>query len=151
MAKKLFSERHGQGKPRTAETVDEQSKTGLLGLLSAVFGQSFPLRCPDGTANAGCDTHSLRTMVAGYGLVWPQGVGPNDVADMQMFDLLEFSYEHVASPQQGGWHDYHRHHHFDYDQGQGRARREGEVVRLVPAAVEAALATAIFNTGDAAL
>jgi hypothetical protein len=172
--RKLFSERHGQGKPRTAEVLDEPTKTGLLGLVSSLidqdwFGLSFPSKCPDGTANAGCDVHSLRTMMAGYGVLWPQGVHANDATDVQLFDLIEFSYEYAAWPQKGGWHDYYRHHHFDYDQPQGRGRfledvnriferngiafelKDGEVIRVVPAAIEAPLAAAIFNTGDPAL
>ena len=99
--RRLFSERHGQGKPRTAETLDEPTKTGLLGVVSALidqdaFGLTFPLKCPDGTANSGCDTDSLRTMMAGYGLIWPQSAPAGDVSDFQVFDLIEFSYEHVA-------------------------------------------------------
>lgn len=172
--RRLFSERHGQGKPRTAEALDEPTKTGLLGVVSALidqdaFGLTFPLKCPDGTANSGCDTQSLRAVMAGYGLIWPPSAQAGDVSDFQVFDVIEFSYEQVAQPQKGGWHDYYRHHHFDYDQAQGRARfvetvnqiferngiafelKDGEIIRLVPGAIQASLATAIFNTGDRAL
>ena len=172
--RQLFTERHGQGKPRTSEILDDAARTGLLGLVSSLidqdwFGLSFPAKCPDGTANAGCDTHNLRTMMAGYGVIWPQGGREDMPSDGQVFDLLEFTYETVAFPLKGGWHDYYRHHHFDYDQPQGRGRfqsdvnriferngiayelKDGEVIRLVPAAIEATLHAAIFNTGDQAL
>ncbi len=172
--RKLFTERHGQGKPRTSEAIDQPTRMGLLGLVSSLidqdwFGLSFPAKCPDGTANAGCDTLSLRTIMEGYGVIWPQGAREDATTEPEIFDLLEFSYEKLAFPKRGGWHDYHRHHHFDYDQEQGRAQftedvnriferngiayemKDGEIIRLVPAAIEATLATAIFKTGDQAL
>ncbi len=174
MAKRLFTERHGQGKPRTAELLDGASKTGLVAMVAALvdqdwFGKSYPSRCPDGTANAGCDRHSLQASMAGYGLVWPRPSDVEELADGQVFDLLEFSYEMLALPIEKDFHGYYRHHHFDYDQPRGRVRfaeevnriferngiafelKDGEVVRLMPSPIAEPLATAIFDTGDPTL
>ena len=58
MMKKLFTERHGEGKPRVAETLDDATREGLLTLVSARideewFGLSFNEKCSDGYAYTG--------------------------------------------------------------------------------------------------
>jgi hypothetical protein len=39
--RKLFTERHGQGKPRTAEILDDAARTGLLGFVSSLIDQDW--------------------------------------------------------------------------------------------------------------
>lgn len=130
--RRLFTDRHGQGKPRTAEVLDEATKFGLLELVSTKigqewFGEAFPEMCDDGYGNSGCDRQSLRKMLAAYSVIDPDDVPHADVSDAQLFDLLEFSYEKVALPLEGSWHDYMRHHHYDYDQPKGRVQFQEEV------------------------
>jgi hypothetical protein len=58
--KKLFTERHGEGKARVAEILDYATREGLVTLVSARihedwFGLSFNEKCGDGYAYAGTD------------------------------------------------------------------------------------------------
>lgn len=173
--RKLFTERHGQAKPRTSEALDETTRSGLLTLVSARieeewFGLSFPNKCGDGYAYAGTDFDRLRDTMKGYSVLWPADVDrdhcPDDGA---VFDLVEFAYEFIAEAKDPSYHSYMGHTHYGYDRETGRKRfahdvnrlferngmafelTHGEVTRLAPAALDEALAEAVFNTGDAAL
>jgi hypothetical protein len=177
MVKKLFTERYGMAPPRIGEELTTEATTALLGLVNARidenwFGEQFPDMCPDGPLNIGCDIRKLQTALAGYRVIWPKdwpdGNG-NAPDDPQIFDLLEFSYEHIALPQAYSHHGFFRHDHLSYDTDVGRQRfatdvnriferqglafelREGEIVRLAPTGLQEALATTIFQTGDADL
>ena len=174
--KRLFTERHGSTKPRVAEVLDEVTRSALLTLLRARmdeewFGLSFPQKCDDGHAYAGTDFTKLRATMDGYGLLWPkQEIDPdNPPPDGQIFDVIEFSYEHVAAALNPTFHSYMSHSHYAYDQETGRdkfaqdvnriferngvafALVEGEVTRLAPALIDDLLAQTIFRTGDADL
>jgi hypothetical protein len=173
MQKKLFTERHGGTKPRVQETLDDATRNGLLANVNTKFtteclGYAFPFECQDGQGNAGCDTTKLQTMMAAFGVIWPDTKldGFETPTDPQMFDLLEYVYEHVAEPSEGNWHSFWHHFHYSYDVDAGRTKFEqevnriferngiaynlqgGEVVRIAPAFLDAALAEAMFKTGD---
>ncbi|MBZ0089260.1 MAG: hypothetical protein K8H90_02665 [Thermoanaerobaculia bacterium] len=68
MMKRLFTERHGEGKARVAKSLDDGTREGLLTLVSARIdekwcGRSFNEKCGDGYAYAGTDLTRLgRTM-----------------------------------------------------------------------------------------
>ena len=52
--KKLFTERHGEAKPRVAEALDDATRDGLLTLVAARideewFGLTFPNKCSAAT------------------------------------------------------------------------------------------------------
>jgi hypothetical protein len=172
--KKLFTDRHGQGKPRTAEALDDTTRLGLLELVSTKiqqgwFGESFPHMCDDGYGNAGCDVERMRKMLGAYSVIDPMDRDSRDSSDPQVFDLLEFSYEKISFPIEGDWHSYMRHNHYSYDQDKGRSEFQadvnrilerngiafelidGEVKRLAPAGFHEALGTATFKTGDGPL
>ena len=174
--RRLFTERHGGLKPRMSELLDEVTRTGLVALVSARmdeqwFGQSFPFACQDGRGNAGTDTLKLRAMLEAYGVIWPEDWRRSEERpdDGQVFDLLEFSYEHIAEPNDYETHSYHGHSHYTYDREAGQNKfesevnriferngiafesRQGEVIRLAPTALAESLAESIFKTGDAAL
>lgn len=174
--RRLFTERHGGLKPRTAESLDTATKKGLLELISARvdeqwFGQAFPFACQDGHGNAGTDTGKLRAMLATYDVIWPDDWKRSDDSptDGQIFDLLEFSYEHIAEPNDYATHSYWGHSHYTYDQEKGRISfeteinriferngmafelRQGEVIRQAPTALAEALAESVFKTGDRSL
>ncbi|MGF6666309.1 hypothetical protein QF000_008042 [Paraburkholderia atlantica] len=174
--KKLFSERHGLARPRTAETLDTGTIEALIMLIRSRvdeewFGLSFPSNCPDGRGNAGTDLDKLQAMMKGYHLISPLDRFDPDQppSDSQVFDLLEFSYECVAEPEAGDFHSYFAHSHYSYNQDAGREKfahdvnrifernglafelQHGEVVRLAPAVLHEALARATFRTGDQAL
>jgi len=175
MMKKLFTERHGEGKPRVAEKLDDATREGLLTLVSARideewFGLSFNEKCGDGYAYAGTDLTRLGRTMKGYGIIWPHDVDrSNPPTDWQVFDLLEFSYEFIAEAKDPQYHSYMSHSHYSYDRESGRAKftndvnrtferngmafelKGGEVVRLAPAVLQEALAASAFHTGDATL
>ena len=174
--KKLFTERHGAAKPRVAEALDAVTRDALLNLVRARmdeewFGLQFPDKCGDGHAYAGTDFSKLEATMAGYGLLWPRQQFDPDAPppDGEVFDLVEFSYEHVAQALDPQFHSYMSHSHYRYDQDAGREKFaedvnriferngmafqlvDGEINRIAPAVFDEALSQAQFRTGDAAL
>ena len=172
--KKLFTDRHGQGKLRTAEALDDATRLGLIELVSAKiqqnwFGDAFPNMCDDGYGNAGCDVDRMRKMLSAFSVIDPTSRDSRDASDPEIFDLLEFSYEKIAFPIEGDWHSFMRHSHYSYDQEKGRTEFQaevnrilerngiafelvdGEVKRIGPAGFQEALGTAAFKTGDGPL
>jgi hypothetical protein len=93
----------------------------------------------------------------------------DELSDAQIFDLLEFSFEHVAKPVPRDFHSYFSHQHYDYDQPAGRHElalevnrlfehnglayelRDGQVERLAPTVLQQVLTHQSFATGDATL
>lgn len=171
--KKLFTERHGAIKPQVAETLDATARDALLTLIRARmdeewFGLCFPERCRDGHAHAGTDFNKLRATMNGYGLLWPSEPFEHDClpTDGQVFDLVEFTYEHVAEALNPEFHSYGSHSHYSYDQLQGQAKfatdvnriferngiafelADGEVRRLIPVPLHQELTRSIVHTGD---
>src|SRR6266849_355884 len=131
--KRLFTERHGATRPRVQEELDNASRNGLLGVVEARiseewFGRSFPFDCQDGRGNAGTDQTKLKNMMAAYGIISPQEwrLAGKDPADGQVFDLLEFSFEHIAEPNAYEGHSFWGHSHFTYDLEAGRAKFQEE-------------------------
>jgi len=176
MQKKLFTERHGGAKARIQESLDDPTRTGLLATVTSrtsdeSFGNSFPFACQDGQGNAGCDLTALKAMMKTFHVVWPDGRNDDltPYSDGQIFDLLEFSYEHIALPEEGSWHSYWNHYHYSYDVSAGRSKFEqdvnriferngiaynlqgGEVVRIAPAFLDVSLSETLFQTGDSVL
>jgi hypothetical protein len=176
--KRLFTERHGGAVPRVKEDLDDVTRNGLMELVGARideewFGDSFPSMCPDGRGNSGCDKAKLETMMKAYGIIWPADLKnycrtgeAGSASDGQVFDLIEFSYEHVSEPTAHDFHSYFGHSHYSYDQKNGRQRFEqeinrlferngmafqlehGEVTRIAPIVLQETLAGTTFRTGD---
>jgi hypothetical protein len=176
MMKKLFTERRDGVKPRVQEALDTATRNGLLSMIKSRideqwFGNAFPLACQDGQGNAGCDTTKLQTMMATFGVIYPDDrtEGFQTPTDGQMFDLIEFSYEHIAEPDEGSYHSYWGHNHYAYGIAAGRDKFQqevnriferngiaygletGEVVRIAPAILHESLSEAVFKTGDGPL
>lgn len=174
--KKLFTERHGAIKPRVAETLDAVTRDALMNLVRARmdeewFGLRFPAKCRDGHAYAGTDFSKLQATMEGYGVLWPRTAFDRDAppTDGQVFDLVEFAYEHVAEALNPEFHSYWSHSHYTYDQQQGQEKFaagvnriferngaafhlvEGEISRIAPAILDDSLAQTLFHTGDAEL
>ena len=171
--KRLFTERHGGMKPRVSEELDELCRAGLLQLVEARiseewFGQAFPFACEDGRGNAGTDSNKLSGKMAAYGVIRPDewrrsGSNPTDG---QVFDLIEFSYEHIAEPIAGDKHSFWGHTHYSYNRKAGQRKFEnevnrlferngmafelkhGQVTRMAPTGLQEALAETVFHTGD---
>jgi hypothetical protein len=181
--KRLFTERRGGTKPRVVGELNSTQRYTVLGLVQTHieqgwFGETFPYFCEDGRGNAGCDLQKLKTTMAAYGVIWPgkptSGVMSLDPADPptdgQVFDLIEFSYEHMALPTAHDFHSYWSHSHYSYDHAAGRAKFQeevnriferngiafnlddsGEVTRIAPAVLQETLAETTFKTGDTIL
>jgi hypothetical protein len=174
--RKLFTERHGEGKPRVAEELNEAARTGLLNLVSARideewFGLSFPSGCSDGYVYAGTNFTKLKRTMEGYGLLWPIGGFDQDSppSDGDIFDLVEFAYEFIAEALDPWLHSFMSHSHYSYNRQTGRDKfardvnrilerngiafelKQGEVIRVAPAVLNESLVAAIFKTGDAIL
>ena len=174
--KRLFTERHGGMKPRVSEELDELCRVGLLQLVEARiseewFGLNFPFACSDGLGNAGTDIGKLKGKMATYGVIRPDewSCAGQNPADGQVFDLIEFSYEHIAEPIAGSNHPYLQHTHYSYNQRAGQTKFEeevnrlferngmafelkhGQVTRMAPAGLQEALAETVFHTGDMVL
>ena len=117
--KKLFSERVGKAQPRVKEALDAATARGLLAIIrdrisENWFGMAFPAECEDGGRNIGHDEAKLRGRLAAFNLVWPgDGLSDSDQLpeDHEVFDLLEFSFEHIARPEVASYHDFFRHNH----------------------------------------
>ncbi len=174
--KPLFSERYGGTRPRVSETLDKTARDALWNLLSARieeewFGLSFPNKCCEaGYIGTGTDFGKLRRSMKGYGLLWPDSqFDANPTAsDAQVFDVVEFAYEHISEPKDPSCHS-EGHVHYRYNQVTGRAKFEqdvnriferngiafelkhGEVTRIAPTGLQEALAQTVFHTGDSAL
>jgi hypothetical protein len=172
--KRLFTERYGAGKPRTKEQLDDNSRYGLWNfLVSRIdeewFGLAFPSPCADGYLYAGTSTLRLAENMAAYNLVFPKRGTGEDAAipsDGEIFDVIEFLYEHVAEPTQPHFHSYMQHTHYSYDQESGRGKfaddvnrifgrngiaynlEHGEIVRIAPAVLHESLGAAVFHTSD---
>ncbi|MGI8508580.1 MAG: hypothetical protein ACR2MQ_04580 [Gemmatimonadaceae bacterium] len=146
--KKLFTERHGEAKPRISEVLGNDVRDGLLELVAARvdeewFGSTYPERCADGYPNAGTDRQKLRAALKMYRLTlpsldqqpsvsWGEPIPepPAPPTDAEVFDLLEFSYEVIAEPIPGQYHSYMGHTHYTYDQEKGRERFAADMNRI---------------------
>lgn len=104
----------------------------------------------------------------GYKLLWPpdQLRAENLATDGQVFDAVEYSFQHVAEPKDPSYHSYMQHTHWRYDRETGKAKfeadvnllfskqglafelKEGEVRRIVPSGLQEALAKTAFRTGE---
>ena len=111
--KKLFTDRFGQSLPRTKEGLDAESRDAIWGLISARiteewFGYAFNDQCGDGYAYAGTATGRLQRDMAAYKILWPpEQIGANPAAtDGQVFDAVEYSYQHIAEPSDPSYHSY---------------------------------------------
>ena len=175
--KKLFTERMAQPEPRVKESLDAKVRAALFQFVERriednSFGFCFPSQCTDGYGNCGTDSSMLRTVMEGFKVIWPADarvMDDEETHDHQVFDLLEFTYEHVALPVPQGFHSYFGHHHYDYDQEEGRRQfaeevnrlferngvafqlKEGQVERLVPTVLQEVLLQPTFKTGDQTL
>lgn len=173
--KKLFTERHGLNEPRVKEELDVKLTKGLLTVIKAkiaenLFAESFPEGCCDPPhVTVGCDYEKLKAGLAAYNITWPDDWPNRDdewPIDPQLFDLVEFLYEHAGMLHGYSYHSFFGHDHLSFDQEKGRAKfeadinrffernglvfelKDGEVTRIAPSGLQEALATTIFKTGD---
>lgn len=166
-----YSDRKKGPKARTIEEITIEAWRGIWALITTrlndgSFGEAFPEECPDGNAVIGHAPGLLEATALGDGIVWPieKDVVPDTLAVM---DLLEFCYAHVAEAKRGNGHPFFSHYHLYFDLAEGKANfraalervlsrngiafemnDDGEMRRLGPPQLAAALKSAVFHTGD---
>jgi hypothetical protein len=155
--------------------MDEPVRRGIAGLIrsranSGWFGLEYPNQCPDGRGITGTDLNALGDALVAHRLYNFVEFPTGQPTTFEVLDLVEFSYEKIAQPIEGGYHPFFGHHHLGFDKDQGRAvfreeinrvferngiafelKESGEVVRIAPAGLRESLAEAVFRTGDAVL
>lgn len=179
--KKLFTERHGLTEPRVKEEFDAGLANGLLTVIKAkvgenLFAEHFPELCCDSpNPPIGTDAGKLKACLAAYSVIYPEDWPRyNDgeyewPTDPQLFDLVEFLFEHAGLPRGFSHHSFFGHDHLSFDKEKGRAKfetdinrffernglafelKQGEVTRIAPTGLQEALAITVFKTGDAEL
>lgn len=140
--KKLFTERHGLTEPRVKEELDVELTKGLLTVVKAkigenLFGEHFPELCPDSpNPTIGTDHQKLKDGLAAYSVIYPDDWPKYEngdyhyPADPQLFDLVEFLYEHAGEPHGYSWHTFFGHDHLSFDKDKGREKFETDINRF---------------------
>ncbi len=170
-----FTDRNFGARARTAIDIDGAVRQGILGIIRAratdgSFGLSFPDECEDGQGTTGTYVGGMKDALAAHRLYNLFERNEEVPPTYELLDLIEFSYEKIAKPIQGGYHPFYRHYHLRFDQAEGRAafrdevntifarngiayelKETGEIERLAPEVLGEALAEALFQTGDATL
>lgn len=135
-----FSDRNGQPRPKTIETIDQPTWAGLLSLINSriadgSFGHGFPAICQEDPQVVGTDDRSLWDRALG---LFPRlrepprcdGVSeslhswqpdhteppPTDA----ILDLMEMLARNIGKPIQGKLHSFYSHHHLTFDVEAGK-------------------------------
>jgi hypothetical protein len=169
-----YSDREFGPRPRVEEEVSHSAWGGIAALINKLirdgwFGGEYPKDCPDGAGVIGTDDVMMTQAINGEipDLEWPfnKHETPSDAA---IFDLIEFCFDKVGKPINGGFHSYFNHFHydtFDTSTGQSAFRTDinrilsrnglayelndkGYIVRIGAPILHEALSVAMFVTGD---
>ncbi|WP_233958295.1 AbiJ-NTD4 domain-containing protein [Pectobacterium versatile] len=137
-----FSDKENGPVQRNNSEITIKIWAGLVSCINVLvnkgyFGKHFPEECPDGQGCIGTDAIDFKAVLQAEipNLDWPLVVEVEDdhsslswgrntvpfIPDyLDIMDLLQFCYKHVAAPVKGGYHDYFNHYHisgFDVDIG----------------------------------
>ena len=177
-----FSEREHGESPRINCEISPAVWAGISSLIQrriddGSFGKSFPEGCPDNPmrsygVNGNSFTVAIKAEIpalAGEARVW-QFSSIDMPKTTVILDVIEFCWEYVSKPEQGGYHQFFGHHHLNFDDVAGQAefrerinrifRRNGvaftlteggRIERIVPETFSNELRPANFRTGDAFL
>ena len=179
-----FSDKEGKSKPQTVDSVTPAAWGGIVALIQSLvatgaFGKQYPEMCPDGDGPTGTDEQSfvLALKAEVPDVQWPLkieegdhwGKNPWAAETIAALDLIQFCYQAVANPIQGGYHSYFRHHHLAFDEESGKDsfrekintifRRngiafvleyDGAIKRIIPEQFKSYICTHI-RTGDSVL
>lgn len=184
-----FSDRENGPRARTAQVIDPVTWAGFTTLIATraargAFGRSFPLTCPDGSEVYGTDEDALGAAIRAEidGLKWPLETARRDEGDfmsdlkpfapptLQVLDLLEFCWRHVASVSDKANHSFFHHTHLSFNQELGRdefrsdvnrvmarnglayeMQANGQFIRLAPPVLSEALRAGALRSGDVVL
>ena len=137
-----FSEREHGESPRINHEISPTVWGGISSLIQrriddGSFGKSFPEGCPDNPMwSYGVNGHSFTVAIkaeipalAGEARVW-QFSSIDMPETTVILDVIEFCWEYVSKPEQGGYHQFFGHHHLNFDDGAGRAEFRGNINRI---------------------
>ena len=173
MVTTYFSDREFGPRPRVLDEFSATAWGGIVALIQSLIatgalGIDYPNTCPDGLGAIGTNEYTLSLALRAElpNLLWPldvNSVPPTPV----VLDLIELTFQHVAEPMLGTFHESLGHHHltFDRKKGQGSFRdrvnqilarngleyelqADGQITRLAPLVLAEALASALFCTTD---
>lgn len=185
---KYFSDKESKSKPQTVDSVTPAAWGGIVALIQSLvatgaFGQQYPEMCPDGDGPTGTDERSfiLALKAEVPDIQWPLETEKRESGGlswetrpwapetMAALDLIQFCYQAVAKPIQGGYHSFFRHHHLSFDEETGKEsfrekintifRRngiafvldyEGAIKRIIPEQFKGFISTHL-RTGDSVL
>lgn len=176
-----FSDRERGAMPQAITQVTPTAWRGIATVIQGrldnrSFGARFPEMCPDGAGACGVDQKAfwdalraeIPTLDSEYpGFPLAEGMPP---PLHNLMDMIEFCWRSVSRVEERGYHSFFKHQHIAFDVGTGRAEfqddinrifrrnelafvltERGEIERLVPAEIGAALHRAQFRTGDTEL
>ena len=183
-----FSDKEAISNSQTIDLVTPAAWGGIVALIQSLvatgaFGQKYPEICSDGDGPTGTDERSFVPALKAEvpDIQWPLETEKREPGGlsyekkpwapetMAALDLIQFCYQAVAKPIQGGYHSYFRHHHLSFDEEAGKEsfrekintifRRngiafvleyEGEIKRMVPEQFKSFISTHL-RTGDSIL
>jgi len=177
-----FSDKEKGPKPRTTETISPSAWGGIVAIVQSLvstggFGEHFPEICPDGAGPVGTDEQAFVLALRGEvpEIEWPLRTTEEKFYELVPFspdalvvlDLVQFCYEYVAKPIQGGYHPFFQHHHLSFDTREGKKdfrekvnrifsrngiafelSQDGNIIRIAPPGLREELASGEFQTGD---
>ncbi len=130
-----FSDKESKSKPQTVDSVTPAAWGGIVALIqnliaTGAFGMHYPEMCPDGNGPTGTDEQSfvLALKAEVPDVEWPLQTTEKESWEtkpwapetMVALDLIQFCYQAVAKPIQGGYHSFFRHHHLSFDEEAGK-------------------------------
>jgi hypothetical protein len=183
-----YSDKEHGSKPPTVDSVTPAAWGGIVAIVKSListgaFGQQYPEMCQDGNGPIGTDEQSfvlaLKAEVPDIqwplesermekgGLSWETRPWAPDT--MVALDLIQFCYQAVSKPVQGGYHSFFRHHHLSFDEAIGKEEfrkkintifrrnglafvltNDGSIKRVVPELFKKPISS-YLHTGDAIL
>ena len=177
-----FSDRELGARPKTLDEIGEVPWGGFSALIQAYvddgsFGEDYPQSCPDGLAPVGTNRKSFFSAMRAeipklHEHLLPENWhGPPTTIDI--LDMLEFCWHHVAGPTKRDYHDFLGHYHLSYDAWDTMVRKNqfaqavkrifsrnglaytltetGIIKRIGSPVITEELASAQFVTGDSEL
>lgn len=183
-----FSDKESKSKPQTVDAVTPAAWGGIVALIQSLvatgaFGQQYPDMCPDGNGPIGTDVQSfiLALKAEITDIQWPLETEKTESGGlswetkpwvpekMAALDLIQFCYQAVAKPIQGGYHSFFQHHHLSFDDEAGKEsfrekintifrrngiafvlENDGSIKRIIPEQFKSFISTHI-QTGDSVL
>lgn len=113
-----FSERERGERPREFEEISEAAWGGIRALIrgrieDGSFGANFPETCSDGAGTVGTDEtsfwESVRAEIPSIEERPWYGVQDATPDTLDILDLIEFCWQLVGKPIQGGYHSFFKH------------------------------------------